>query len=104
LDKKGFDGGGWVPLSPHALDVLLQLFFCDVYVEIMEMGEMGQTRYISKTGDGVALRGEENGWHCGDEKTAEDGIYIVLEEELREEGLVISIVLRDFCVGGLVFA
>jgi hypothetical protein len=103
LDKKGFDVGWWVPLSPHALDVLFQFFLCDASVDIMEMGKKGQTRYVSKTGDGVALCGEEDGLHCGDEEIAEDGICIVPADELRKEDLVLTVVLRNFCVGGLVF-
>jgi hypothetical protein len=46
-----------VPLGAHALDVLFQLFLCDVSVDIMEMVEKGQARYIAETSDGVA--------HCG---------------------------------------
>jgi hypothetical protein len=70
LNEEGFDGGGRVPLGAHALDVLFQLFLCDVSVDIMEMVEKGQAIYIAETSDGVANGGEKNGRDCSDEEIA----------------------------------
>jgi hypothetical protein len=52
------------------LDVLFQLFLCDVSVDIMEMVEKVQARYIAETSDGAAHCGEEDGWYCSDEEIA----------------------------------
>jgi hypothetical protein len=92
-----------VPLGPYALDVLFQLFLCDVYIDIMEMVERGQERHDSETGDGVALPGEEDGWYRGDEDIAENGIHIMPKDKLCEKGLVLAVVLRNFRVCGIVF-
>jgi hypothetical protein len=103
LDEKGFDGGGRVPLGPHALDVLFRLFLCGASVDIMDMGEKGQARHVSEAGDGAALHGEEDGWYHCDEEIAEDGIRIVPKDEIREESLVLVVVLHNLCVCGIVF-
>jgi hypothetical protein len=92
-----------MPLGPHALDVLFQLFLCDLSVDIMEMVEKGQARHVSETGDGVAHRIEEDGWYRIDEEIAEDGIHSMPKDELCEEGLVLAVVLRNIGICGLVF-
>jgi hypothetical protein len=102
LDEEGFDGGGRVPLGAHVLNVLSKLFLCDVSIYIMEMVKKGQARYVAETSDRVAHCGEKDGWDCGNEEIAEDGILIMPEDELFEEGLVLPIVFRNFGVRGLV--
>jgi hypothetical protein len=102
LDKEGLYSGVWVPLVPHALDVLLQIFICDVSVDIMEMVEKRQARHVAEAGDGVAHHGEEYGWYRGDGEIAEDGICIMPKDELCEEGLLLAFVLPNFGVCGLV--
>jgi hypothetical protein len=72
--KRGSMAVGGVPLGAHALDVLFQLFLCDVSVDIMEMVEKGQARYIAETSDGVMDGGKKYGRNCSDEEIAEDGI------------------------------
>jgi hypothetical protein len=76
-------------------------FLCGVSVDIMEMVEKGQARYIAETSDGVAHCGEEDGRDCGDEEIAEDGIRIMSKDKLCEEGLVLAIVLHNSGIRGL---
>jgi hypothetical protein len=89
-------------LGAHALDVLLQLFLCDLSVDIMEMVDKGQARCIFETSDGVVHYGEDDGWDCGDDEIGEDGIRIIPEDELCEKGLMLLIVFRNFGVCCLV--
>jgi hypothetical protein len=59
------------------LHLLFHLFLCVVSIDIMEMVEKVQARYISETSDGVANGGKKDGWDCSDEDIAEDGICIM---------------------------
>jgi hypothetical protein len=94
--------GGRLPLGAHALDVLLQIFLCDMSVDITDMVKEGHARHIAETSDGVAHCSEEDGWDRGYEEIAEDGIRIMPNDEIYEERLVLVVVLRNFGVLGLV--
>jgi hypothetical protein len=55
LNETGFDGGRWVPLCSHAGHIVFQLFFCDLAVRVVEMGEKLDAGHVPKPCDWVFL-------------------------------------------------